>query len=436
MKFELFTALKYIRNVRRTKFLSLITVISVVGIAIGVAVIIAVQSVIDGFQNHMKESILGANAHAHIITVDGSAIKDYEKIMKIAKSANSVSGVTPIITSEVIASAHRDVTGGIVFGVDTESIASVTDINSMITKGKLKCLDDVKLCSSKTKFVTGGYNQFQQLNDDDSVTKGVLIGKEMASYLGVSAGDIVTLISPTGGGVGPTGPLPLSMKFKVVGLFRSGMYEFDSKYLYMSIKNAKMFFSMGDEIDKINIKTNEIYSIDRAVSSLDTVLKSQGFKNLKVKSWTEMNQSLFTALKLERVGMFAVMFFIILVASFNIVSALFMLVIGKTQEISILRTMGATKKSIVSIFMIIGLILGGFGTLLGTTAGIVLCKILERINISSAKDVYYIDSIPVDFSFFIVFLTAFIALVVTFIAALYPSLRAADIKPSEGLRYE
>lgn len=149
MKFELLTALKYIRNVRRTKFLSLITVISVVGIAIGVAVIIAVQSVIDGFQNHMKDSILGANAHAHIVASDGLAIKDYDKVMKIVKSADSVSGVTPIITSEVIASAHREVTGGLVFGVDTESITSVTDIASMITKGNLKCIDNIKLCDKK-----------------------------------------------------------------------------------------------------------------------------------------------------------------------------------------------------------------------------------------------------------------------------------------------
>ncbi len=436
MKFELLTALKYIRNVRRTKFLSLITVISVVGIAIGVAVIIAVQSVIDGFQNHMKDSILGANAHAHIITSDGLAIKDYDKLMQIVKSADSVSGVTPIITSEVIASAHREVTGGLVFGVDTESITSVTDITSMITKGNLKCIDNIKLCDKKKNNLSAPYNMFQSLKDDDSVEKGVLIGKEMASYLGVSLGDVVTLISPTGGGIGPTGPLPLSMKFKVVGLFYSGMYEFDSKYLYMSLENAKIFFSMGDEVDKINIKTKDIYNIDKTVISINEVLKAAGIENIKVKSWTEMNQSLFTALKLERFGMFAVMFFIILVASFNIVSALFMLVIGKTQEISILRTMGASKKSIASIFMIIGLIIGGVGTLLGTTAGIIICKVLERINIASAQDVYYIDSIPVDFSLFIAFLTAFAALLVTFVAALYPSLRASGIKPAEGLRYE
>lgn len=289
--------------------------------------------------------------------------------------------------------------------------------------------------SSRTK---EGENVEKDLLDDflgekKEGVRPVVIGKEMASFLGAKTGDTITLISPDGGGMGPTGPIPLSRNFRVVGIFHTGMYQYDYSFLYLSLKDSQDFFDLKGQVNLINIKTRDIYDI-RRVSSLIT--NAVGGFPYSILDYLDMNRNLFKALKLEKTVMFIILTFIILVASFNIVSTLIMLVMGKTREISILKAMGASNRSIMRIFMLDGFIIGFFGTVFGLILGFVICTVLRGIDFPLAEDVYYMTTLPVKMSWHIFAVVSVCSMFISFLATIYPSWQAAKIRPAEGLRYD
>ncbi len=436
MRFEFFVGLRYLWNTRRTRFLSLITLISVLGIAIGVAALVTVQSIMDGLQNQMKRSILGSKAHALVSTAEGT-VSDWAPLVEKLRAVPGVTGVTPMVTTEVILSAREEVLGGIASGVDVATVGSVILLpDQMRTENSdIACLASPANCPDL--FKRRGMDPRVAFEEDLLPDRArdlppVVIGKEMARFFSLRPGDILTVISPTGGGMGPTGPLPLSKNFRVAGTFFTGMYEYDLNYVYMTLTAAQAFFSMNGAVSTVAVKIADLYDIDR----LGARIRDAAGPGYTVKTWKEMNKNIFNALKMEKIVMFLILGFIVLVASFNIVATLLMLVLGKTREIAILKTMGADNRAIMTLFVFDGFVLGVVGTLLGLAIGFGACVWLDGMKLGFAQDVYYLTDLPVEMSAGLFGLVALAALLVSFAATLYPSRYAARIRPADGLRYE
>ena len=261
---------------------------------------------------------------------------------------------------------------------------------------------------------------------------GIIIGRELMRGLGVFVGDEIDMISPVSE-VGPLGMIPKMKKFRVTGYFEAGMYEYDSSLAFISIGEARKFFNYGEAVTGIEIKINDIYGAHQVSRRIQDVLAGPYY----TKDWMEMNRNLFSALELEKIVMFIILTLIILVASFNIVSNLIMIVIEKAREIAIMKTMGATNRGIMSIFIMHGLIIGLTGTALGVTGGYVLCQVLKTYKfINLPADVYYLSYLPVKMSLFDFTVVPLAAVMITFLATVYPSWQAARLDPVEPLRYE
>jgi lipoprotein-releasing system permease protein len=261
---------------------------------------------------------------------------------------------------------------------------------------------------------------------------GVILGRQLLRSLGLFVGDEIDMISPMGE-MGPLGVIPKMKKFRVAGYFEAGMYEFDSSLAFVSLKAAQKFFGYGDTITGIEIRTNDVYNAGKVAERVELQLGPPFY----AKDWMQMNRNLFSALKLEKIVMFIILTLIILVASFNIISNLIMIVIEKGREIAIIKAMGATRRSIMSIFMIHGLIIGITGTVIGVAGGYLLCQALRTYKfINLPADVYYLSYLPVKFSLFDFTVVPLAAILISFLATIYPSLQAAKLDPVEPLRYE
>lgn len=436
MRFEFFVGLRYLWNTRRTRFLSLITLISVLGITIGVAALVTVQSIMDGLQNQMKRSILGSKAHALVSTAEGT-ISDWAPLAEKLRSVPGVTGVTPMVTTEVIIAANEDVLGGIASGVDVATVGSVILLPEQMAseKSDIRCLAGFVNCPDLLKRRTvDPRTAFEEdlAPDRNRNLPPIAIGKEMARFFSLRPGDIMTVISPTGGGMGPTGPLPLSKNFRVAGIFFTGMYEYDLNYVYMNLADAQNFFSMKGAVTALALKVGDIYDIDHIAGGI----RETAGGAYTVKTWKEMNKNIFNALKMEKIVMFLILGFIVLVASFNIVATLLMMVLGKTREIAILKAMGASNRSVMLLFVFDGFVLGLVGTILGLALGFGACVWLDGLELPFAQDVYYLTTLPVEMSAGLFALVAVAALLISFAATLYPSRYAARVRPAEGLRYE
>ena len=434
MRFETLIALRYLKDTRKTRFLSFITLISILGIAIGTSALIVVQSVMDGLQGHMKSTILGASAHIRIENKNGE-ILNYRILEKKIKQIPQIKGVTPLISADVMFSAGSDMTGVALKGIDLNSLNSVFALSNWITKGSLAMLDNSLECKKLSKYKKG------TLDDDFSkafakknknISSCVLIGSELAKYYGLTIGDIVTIVSPAGGGIGPTGPLPLSKKFKISGIFHSGLYDYDMSSIYISLNAASKFMSKKKSVDTLNIKLKDMNETTDVVALIS---KKIG-KNFRIRTWKQINKNIFGALKMEKLVWILIMSFVVLVAAFNIISMLIMMVLGKKQDIAVLKSIGVSNKSIMRIFITDGMIVGIFGTFLGMLGAFFVCKLLASINLNFASDVYYMTHLPVKISFLVFVLVGLGSLLITFIATIYPAQKAASVKPAEGLRYD
>jgi lipoprotein-releasing system permease protein len=408
MSFELFFSLRYLKAKRRQGFISIITGISILGIMIGVMALIVVLAVMNGYREDLLKKILGVNSHIFILSYEGG-ITDTEEVMRSATAVEGVISATPFIYSQVMVKKDENISGAILRGVDPDTGGKVINIDSMIRGGSLSVLD---------KYENG--------------LKGVIIGVELSKQIGALPGDAVTLVSPVGK-LTPLGRVANEDQFIVKGLFESGMYEYDNSLLYISLNDAKDFLSLGDDVTGIELRIKDIQKSDEVSRAVQDKL---GYPYW-TKDWKMMNRSLFSAIKLEKVTMFIILTMIILVGALNIISSLVMLVMEKHRDISILRTMGASSKSIMYIFLFQGLFVGLAGTFLGLISGTFLCQILEKYKfIKLPPDVYYITTLPVKMEWMDTFLISLAAILISFVATIFPSRQAATVNPVESLRYE
>ena len=408
MSFELFFSLRYLKAKRRQGFISIITGISILGIMIGVMALIVVLAVMNGYREDLLKKILGVNSHIFILSYEGG-IRDTEEVMTSATAVEGVISATPFIYSQVMVKKGENISGAILRGVDPDTGGKVINIDSMIRGGSLSVLEN-----------------------SETGLKGVIIGVELSKQIGALPGDAITLVSPVGK-LTPLGRVANEDQFIVKGLFESGMYEYDNSLLYISLNDARDFLSLGDDVTGIELRIKDIQESDEISRAVQEKL---GYPYW-TKDWKMMNRSLFSAIKLEKVTMFIILTMIILVGALNIISSLVMLVMEKHRDISILRTMGASSKSIMYIFLFQGLFVGLAGTFLGLISGTFLCQILEKYKfIKLPADVYYITTLPVQMEWMDTFLISLAALFISFIATIFPSRQAATVNPVESLRYE
>jgi len=406
--FELFLGMKYLKAKRKQRFISVITVISILGVMVGVMALVVVLSVMNGFRADLMSKILGVNSHILVLSLTGP-FSDYHKAAEKVDKVEGVIASTPFIYTQVMINNSGQVSGAILRGVDPESAGAVVTFKSMIKDGSITSLG---------KKIDG--------------IPPIIIGGELAKQIGAHPGNVITVISPEGK-LTPLGRTPNTRKFKVAALFDSGMYEYDASMIYISLKDAQEFLALGDKVTGLEVRVKDVYKSDKISKN---VQKALGYPYW-TKDWKVMNRSLFSALKLEKLTMFVILTMIVLVGALNIISTLVMVVMEKTRDVAILRAMGASARSIMTIFMFQGLLVGVVGTIAGLVSGLGLCQLLAKYKfINLPADVYYISTLPVKIEVADVSFVAGAAVVISFLATLYPSWYASRLNPVESFRYE
>ncbi len=407
--FELLTAFRFLKSKRKERFISLITVIAVGGIAVGVIALIVVTSVMKGFQHNLKEKILGMNAHILVQNLSDGVIASYRSAQKRIGKVEGVKAVAPFIYGQVIVASRKKIIG---VGV----------------KGVIPA--DEKRASKLERFMTDGSLELLQQAEEHNV-RGAVIGNELAASLGLHQGSRFSLILPSGR-LTPAGMIPRLKKFTVVGIFKSGMYEYDSSLLFIHLHQAQRFFRLGTGINGFAVTTTNMDTIQETAR---TITKELGFPFV-ARDWISLNKNLFSALKLERIAMFIILILIVIVAAFNIISTLLMTTMEKQASIAILKAMGATQRQIMRIFMLDGFAIGLIGTTIGGVFGVGICILLEQYHfISLPMDVYQIDTLPVILEWGNVGIILFSALLISLLSTLYPSWSASRLEPVDALRY-
>ena len=416
MPFELFVGLRYLKARRKQAFISLITVISIGGVALGVMALIVVLAVMSGFEHDLRAKILGTNAHLWVLRHGDRGMEEPDRALELIRGVPHVVAVSPFTYHQVMLSTDRGVAGAVLRGLDIDSAEKVTALTKSFTE-----VDPARL---KEPADGGGWH----LAPD-----GIIVGRALASNLGIGLGTRVNVISPFGSVLTPFGMGPRMRSFTVAGIFELGMYEYDSTLAYVTIPTAQQFFRMGAAVTGIEVKLDDLYKAKEVGVEITSRL---GFPYF-TRDWMQLHRNLFAALKLEKIAMFIILAMIVLVAAFNIVSTLIMKVMDKTAEIGILKSIGATSRSIMAIFMVEGVVIGLVGTLLGTAAGALICKLQATYKIVRLRgDVYLLDALPILMKETDLVLIASAALVLSFLATLYPSWQASRLDPVVAIRYE
>ncbi len=404
MSFELQVALRYLLAKRRQMFISVISLVSTLGVTVGVMALIVALAMMTGLQGELQSRILGSSAHVFVYKPGG--IDDYQAEIARLRKQPGVVGASPAVDGKALITG---MTHGFVALKGIDPALEITDVAKSMTEGSLEGLDP------KT----------------DDELPGIVIGKDLASQIGAKVGETVVVMSPTGT-LSPMGVMPKQRRFKLVGLFRLGLYEVDSSTGYVSIGQA-LRLNGTDKVDRIELKVANIYDAPRIADQIAVDLGS----DYVTQDWADINQQLYSALLLEKIGMGIGIGLIVAVAALNIIASLILMVMEKTRDIAILKTMGASSRSITLIFLLQGSIIGVIGTLVGATAGTGLAYVLDRYRlISIPSDIYQVSYLP--FKVHAGDLGAVIAgaVLVCFLATLYPSRQAARLDPAQALRYE
>ena len=407
MSFERFVSFRYLRAKRKQKFISLISVISVLGVAVGVMALIVVLSVYTGFTEGLRDQIIGINAHV-LVQQFGGEIDNPDQLKKEVVSVDGVVAATPYIYGQALISSGNSSTGIVLRGIDPQSAGKVIKLESKMLNGSLMDLAA------------------------DSGLPAIILGKDLAAQLRVAAGWKIRLISPNGP-LTPMGVLPKILTCRVTGIFETGMYEYDSTMGFVNLETARGLAGMDRGVHGLEVRVENVDKADMTA----TAIREQLADGYSVRDWMQINQNLFAALKLEKIGIFIALDLIILVAALNIISALVMVVMEKTRDIAILKSMGATTGSIMRIFFYQGAVIGLSGTVLGVISGLGLCALLKRYKIIELpSNVYPMSTMPVKVVPMDVTVIAVSAIIITLAATLYPSWKASKIRPAEALTYE
>ena len=408
MSFELFVALRYLFSRRKQTFIYIISIMSILGVAIGVGALVVVLGVYNGLTTDMRDKILGANAHAIVMSYIPSAFENRSDILDRVRSVKGVTGATPFIYTEVMLSAGGGVKGVVLRGIDPQSAPSVLSMLRQMRSGSAADLER-------------------------EGTPGLIIGEELAKRLGLGMGSRVNLLSPSGQKT-TSGYAPRVRPFEVVGIFKTGMFEYDSSLGFVTLGASRDVLGLPENyLSGVELTVDDVYKADKISTLVSTELGSPFY----VRSWMEMNANLFAALKLEKIGMFILLAMVVLIGSFSIVTTLVMLVMEKTRDIAIIMSMGATSGMIRRIFMFQGTIIGVIGTLLGYALGLSLGWLLKRYQfIKLPENVYTLDHLPIIITLSDVLIIGASAMLLCFLATLYPARQASRLQPAEALRYE
>jgi lipoprotein-releasing system permease protein len=425
MSFELFVALRYLFARRRQTFISVISVTSILGVALGVASLIVVLGVMNGFTTDLRDKILGANAHGIVMSADRTGLSDAPHLIDKIRQVDGVRGATPFIYSEVMLSTPHGVKGLVLRGIDPQTAPSVLGILSNMTKGDVADLAPRATPEGAASAGAAGAA---------SGPPGVIIGDELAQRLGVVVGSRVNLLSPAGQKTS-AGFAPRIRPFIVVGVFSTGMFEYDSSLGFVSLDAARDVLGLPEgAISGVELAVADVYKADEVA---ERVTRAVGGYPLYTRHWMEMNANLFAALKLEKTAMAVILVLIVLVGSFSIITTLVMLVMEKTRDIAILMSMGATKGMIRRIFMLQGTIIGAIGTGLGYALGLGVAELLKRYQfIKLPHGVYSLDHLPVLLQWPDMLAIGASSMLLCFVATIYPARQAASLEPAEALRYE
>ena len=413
LPYELFIGLRYTRAKRRNHFISFISLTSMLGIALGVAALITVLSVMNGFQHELRTRILGVASHVQI-SGPGDVLSDWQAVAALATSNPRVIAAAPYVNVQGMLTYDGAVRGSVIRGILPEREDQVAEIGSHMKAGTLAALQPGEF--------------------------GIVLGSELARALAVMVGDKLTLIAPQGQ-VTPAGIVPRLKQFRVAGIFEIGMFEYDSGLALVHLEDAQKLYRMEDKVSGVRLKLHDMFESRQVALALLPKLGANAY----ISDWTRSHANFFRAVQMEKNVMFIILLLIVAVAAFNIVSTLVMAVTDKQPDIAILRTLGAAPSSIMAVFIVQGALIGVIGTLMGVGGGVLLALNIDVVvpfleslfNVHFlAKDVYYISDLPSDLQMSDVIVIAAVSFFLSLLATLYPSWRASRVNPAEALRYE
>ncbi len=412
MRFELFIAARYLRAKRRQAVVGVITVISIIGVAAGVASLIIALAITNGMRRDLQDRLLGSTAHVDLMRIAADGIKDWRPLLDHLRKTPHVVAAAPGLYGQVLISHGVRSGGGLIKGILPEDERTVGDLLGKIIEGSAASLEPV-------------------VSTDVRALPPIVIGKDMADDIGVKVGDGVVVTSPQGE-LTPLGLVPKYQKCIVVGIFRSGFYQYDSTYAFMRLRDAQRLFSEPDWISVISFKVDDLYK----ANTIGRVIEQEAGKGFQTTNWMEQNRELFRALKLEQIVTFIVLALIVCVAALNILIALTMMVMEKTRDIAVLMSFGVTEMQVRRIFLLQGLLISVIGTVLGLVTGYAASWIGGHYRFPLDAAVYSIDYLPFAPRLWDAVIVAAVSLGVSLLATLYPSGSAAKVLPAEALRYE
>ena len=433
-RFETFVALRYMRGRKASAGVSVVTGLTIFGVTLGVWTLVVVLSVMAGFEADLQDKILGANSHIVVLSYTNE-IEDWEQVASKINEIDGVTGVTPFVYTEFMLRSDHARVGAIFKGIDPGTVGDVTallDNISLGPNGRIETAEEARILLDHLddpEPPSGGL--IAPEDRTDKRLPGILIGTEMQAQLRVAVGDVVQAVSPLSE-PGPLGSMAARIvEYEVAGIFHSGMYEYDTKFTYVTLASARSFLRMDNSVTGLEVKVGDIYAAPKIAGLIGAKLQYPYW----TRDWQKMNEPLFAALKLEKVVMGIILTFIVAVASMNIISTLIMLVIEKRREIAIMKAMGAGRFDLLRLFVVDGLLVGFIGTVMGLGAGLVTCFALERWHfIKLESDVYYVDTLPVHVSPGLIAAVAGIAIAISFAATLFPAWEGSSLDPVEGLR--
>jgi lipoprotein-releasing system permease protein len=419
VKFELFVAARYLRAKRRQAVMSVITVISVIGVTAGVAALVIALSVNAGFQKDLQDQLLGSQSHINLLRAMDDGITDWPQVLNRLKKQPHVVAAAPVLYGEVLVSQGARASGALLKGVIPEYENQVSELLKSVKFGTTAPLAP---CAENDEECKNG-----------QALPPIVLGKDLAETIGATVGSVVNVTSPQGE-LSPFGPLPKYQRFKVVGIFRSGFYNYDSAWGFIRLSDAQRLFSLPENvISVIEFKIDDLYKAQQVGDELE---KAAG-PGFVARNWMEENRALFRALRLERLVTFLTIGLIVFVAALNILISLIMMVMEKTKDIAVLISMGARRNQVRKIFMFQGLLIGVIGTIAGLILGYGIAIAGAKYHfIALSSEVYSIDYLPFAPRVLDGVLVAVVALFISFVATLYPSWSASRVLPAEALRYE